>query len=206
MQSYTFYVKIYIQNGKKQQVGERMVWLYWFGSYLIGTLITAYFLAKRKGIDLGNEGSGNFGARNIGGVIGRKAFFMTMFGDAFKGALSVLIGYTLELSLFAITIGLLFTVLGHVYPFWNRFKGGKGVATGIGGLLFLTPWGAPLLLVGFLLVMIISRSVTISMLGAFLAYAGYYIYYWSSASIGVFLVMIAVIWAMRSNLLEKIKR
>ena len=55
MQSYTFYVKIYIQNGKKQQVGERMVWLYWFGSYLIGTLITAYFLAKRKGIDLGNE-------------------------------------------------------------------------------------------------------------------------------------------------------
>ena len=114
-----------------------MEWLYWLCSYIIGTFLTAYVIAKSKGIDLSKEGSGNFGARNIGRVVGSWAFIVTMLGDAVKGAAVVIVGYALGFSMLTVVIGLICTVLGHVYPFWRKFKGGKGVATSIGGLIFV---------------------------------------------------------------------
>ena len=180
-----------------------MEWLYWLGSYVVGTFLTAHFIAKSKGIDLSKEGSGNFGARNIGRVIGSWAFVVTMLGDAVKGAAVVLAGYALGFSMLTVLIGLICTVLGHVYPFWRKFKGGKGVATGIGGLIFVLPMGVLLLVVGFLVILAITRSSTKGMLGAFTVYAGYFIYEWSSASIAVFIVIFLVIWANRENIAEK---
>lgn len=180
-----------------------MEWLFWLCSYIIGTFLTAYVIAKSKGIDLSKEGSGNFGARNIGRVVGSWAFVVTMLGDAVKGAAVVLAGYALGFSMVTVLIGLICTVLGHVYPFWRKFKGGKGVATGIGGLIFVLPIGALLLAVGFLVILAITRSTTKGMLGAFAVYGGYFIYEWSSASIAVFIVIFLVIWANRENIAEK---
>ena len=182
-----------------------MEWLYWLCSYIIGTFLTAYVIAKSKGIDLSKEGSGNFGARNIGRIVGSWAFIVTMLGDGLKGAAVVLAGYALGFSMVTVVIGLIFTVLGHVYPFWREFKGGKGVATGIGGLIFVLPIGALLLAVGFLLILVITRSTTKGMLGAFAVYAGYFIYEWSPASIAVIIVIFLVIWANRENIAEKIR-
>lgn len=177
--------------------------VYWIGSYLLGTFLTAFVIAKRNGIDLSQEGSGNFGARNIGRVIGKWAFLMTMFGDALKGAIVVVGGYLLNLSMTTVVIGLVFCVLGHVYPFWRKFKGGKGVATGIGGLLFVTPIAIILLAVGFLIVIAFTKSSTKGMLGAFAVYMGYFIYEWRSASIAIFIVIFLVLWANRENIAEK---
>ena len=129
---------------------------------------------------MSKEGSGNFGARNIGRVIGKWAFIVTMFGDALKGAIVVVLGYVLDFSMITVVIGLIFCVLGHVYPFWRKFKGGKGVATGIGGLLFVTPIAVVLLAVGFLIVLAFTKSSTKGMLGSFAVYMGYFIYEWSS--------------------------
>ena len=184
-------------------VGDLMEWLYWLCSYIVGTFLTAYVIAKSKGIDLSKEGSGNFGARNIGRVVGSWAFIVTMLGDAVKGATVVMAGYALGFSMLTVVIGLICTVLGHVYPFWHKFKGGKGVATGISGLIFVLPIGALLLAIGFLIVLAITRSTTKGMLGAFAVYAAYFIYEWSSASIAVFIVIFLVIWANRENIAEK---
>jgi acyl phosphate:glycerol-3-phosphate acyltransferase len=183
-----------------------MEWLYWLCSYIAGTFLTAYVIAKSKGIDLSKEGSGNFGARNIGRVVGSWAFVVTMLGDAVKGAIVVMVGYSLDFSMLTVVIGLICTVLGHVYPFWRKFKGGKGVATGIGGLIFVLPIGALLLAGGFFLLVVITRSSTKGMLGAFAVYAGYFIYEWSTSSIAVFIVIFLVIWANRENIAEKFEK
>lgn len=180
-----------------------MEWVYWFCSYTVGTFLTAYVIAKSKGVDLSKEGSGNFGARNIGRVVGSWAFVVVMLGDAIKGAAVIIVGYELGFSMLTVVIGLICTVLGHVYPFWRKFKGGKGVATGIGGLIFVLPIGALLLAVGFLIILVITRSTTKGMLGAFAVYVGYFIFNWSSASIAVIIVTMLVIFANRENIAEK---
>lgn len=180
-------------------------WLYWLCSYLLGTFLTAFFVAKSRGIDLSKEGTGNFGARNIGRVIGPWAFVVVMLGDALKGAVVAVTGHLLEFSLLTVIVGLIFVVLGHVYPFWRGFKGGKGVATGVGGLLFVVPMGVVWLAIGFILVVVVTRSSTKGMLGAFLAYAVYFCIEWSSASIAVFVVLLLIVWANRQNIAEKVK-
>lgn len=179
-------------------------WLYWLCSYVLGTFLTAFVVAKSCGIDLSKEGTGNFGARNIGRVIGPWAFVVVMLGDGLKGALVVMAGHLLELSLLTVVIGLICIVLGHVYPFWHGFKGGKGVATGVGGLLFVVPMGVVWLALGFLIVVAFTRSSTKGMLGAFLAYAIYFCVEWSSASIAVFSVLLLIVWANRQNIGEKL--
>lgn len=180
-------------------------WLYWLLSYVLGTFLTAFFVSKSKGIDLSKEGSGNLGARNSGRVIGPWAFVIVVLGDALKGAIVVVAGHKLEFSLLTIVIGLFFVVLGHVYPVWRRFKGGKGVATGVGGLIFVVPLGALWLALGFLAVFVFTRSSTIGMLGAFLAYAISFCVEWSSASVAVFVVLLLIVWANRQNIAERMK-
>lgn len=196
------YAIINRQNEVKD--GDLLVYVYWFLSYLLGTFLTAYILGKSKGIDLSKRGSGNFGARNAGRVMGKWAFVVTMLGDGLKGAIVVVAGHLLHLSLFQIVIGLFCVVAGHVYPFWHRFKGGKGVATGIGGLLFLEPIMIALLAIGFLGAAIITKSSTTGMLGAFIVVAGYYIIHWSTASIAVIAVLVLIIWANRENVAERV--
>lgn len=183
-----------------------MVWSYWFVSYLIGTFLTAYFVAKSRGVDLATSGTGNLGARNAGIVLGKKAFFITMLVDAFKGAFVVLAGHYFDFTLASIAIGLIAVTLGHIFPFWRKFKGGKGVATGIGGMLFITPYAAILLLAGFILIFAFTRSVTLSMLGAFTVFGAYYIIHFSAATYAIFGCLIIIIWAMRYNIVESFQK
>jgi acyl phosphate:glycerol-3-phosphate acyltransferase len=180
-----------------------MIVIYWLCSYLLGTVLTAYFVAKSQGIDLSTEGSGNFGARNIGRVVGKWAFIVTMLGDALKGAIVVMAGHLLALPLLYTVIGLILCVAGHVFPFWRKFKGGKGVATGIGGLLFVFPYAIVFLVIGFGVVVYLTKSATKGMLGAFAAYMAYFIYNYSVTSIAVFVVILLVIFANRENIAEK---
>lgn len=177
---------------------------YWCMSYLLGTFLTAYVLGRLKGVALEHEGSGNLGARNAGRVLGGWAFFVTTLGDGLKGAIVVMLGHYYELPLAVIATGLLFVTLGHVYPFWRRFKGGKGVATGVGGLLFMAPISVLLLLMGFLLVSMLTKSSTKGMLGAFTLYGGYFIWTWQLATIPILAVILLIVWANKENIQEKV--
>lgn len=109
--------------------------------YLIGAIPTGVLLTRAAGAgDIRQAGSGNIGATNVYRVAGRKLGILTLIGDALKGLVPMLVAvhffdlHQIELALVAL---LLF--LGHCYPIYLGFKGGKGVATGLGIFLVLSP-------------------------------------------------------------------
>ena len=130
-------------------------------SYLIGSFSSAYFLGKMsKNIDIRSYGSGNAGATNALRVLGKKMGALTFFMDFIKGIIAVFIGN----AIFGFTGSLLagvFVVLGHNWPVFLGFKGGKGVATSFGVLLVLN-WQTALLcfLIGAI-VIIVTRYVSL---------------------------------------------
>ncbi|MGI6766989.1 MAG: glycerol-3-phosphate 1-O-acyltransferase PlsY [Lentihominibacter sp.] len=103
-------------------------------AYFIGNISPSIIMAKRAGLDIKKEGSGNAGTTNALRVMGKKAGAITMVVDILKGAVAVIIGFVFAGSMGAACCAL-FVFLGHVWPMIYRFKGGKGVATTFGVLL-----------------------------------------------------------------------
>jgi glycerol-3-phosphate acyltransferase PlsY len=121
-------------------------------SYLIGSIDFAVVVARMHGVDIHQVGSGNPGATNVLRALGRAPAVMVFVGDALKGVLAAGIGVFLTgastpLSPWVFAAGLA-AVVGHCYPVFHRFRGGKGVATSAGVIFFALP------LVGVLLVVI----------------------------------------------------
>src|SRR5258706_9449385 len=118
------------------------------GGYLCGSVPFAWIFAKvLRGVDLRTVGSGNVGATNAARVLGRGWFFVVFGLDFAKGALPVLLAGMLLCSREAMAESLWIrtaagtgAILGHSFPIWLRFRGGKGVATGAGVLLMLAPF------------------------------------------------------------------
>ena len=116
-------------------------------SYIIGSIPSGYILSKYfSKIDITKEGSGNIGATNVLRSGSKKLAIITLLFDAFKGVLPILIFYN---STYSIILASLSAFIGHNYPIWLKFKGGKGIATYLGisfaislklGFLFLIIW------------------------------------------------------------------
>jgi acyl phosphate:glycerol-3-phosphate acyltransferase len=142
--------------------------LYLIVSYLVGGLMTGFLVAKvLRGHDLRVMGSGNIGARNAGRVLGPSGFVLTLAGDILKAAAVVWAGIELGFPPFIQLLGFLAVIIGHLYPIFLRFKGGKGVASFIGGLLVFNWLSAVLVGAAFLLFYSIKRSLTVAGLFAF---------------------------------------
>lgn len=122
-------------------------------SYFCGTLPIAILIAKSKGVDITTFGSGNPGASNVARALGTKYGAMVFVGDAMKGALPVVVMLSHRPVAYACAAA---SVLGHVFPITRKLKGGKGVATGAGGLFPLHPF----LLLGALVVWLIMMKTT----------------------------------------------
>ena len=106
------------------------------GAYGLGCLTTGYYLVRiRVGQDIRNLGSGNVGARNVGRILGKLGFLITLVGDFGKGVLAIWAVWHFSGNDFLALIALLAVTLGHIWPVQLRFRGGKGVATSLGGLL-----------------------------------------------------------------------
>ena len=139
-------------------------------AYLIGSIPTALIISKSFfDIDIREYGSGNMGATNTFRVLGSKFGTIVMVGDMLKGILAValynLLPYYLtnELDRTNLMIGLgLAAVAGHIYPIWAQFRGGKGVATLFGMLLAIQPVVAVSCVGVFLLVLFLTRYVSLS--------------------------------------------
>jgi acyl phosphate:glycerol-3-phosphate acyltransferase len=147
------------------------------GSYLLGAIPTAFLVGKRvAGIDVRTRGSGNAGATNVARVLGMRPGLLVALVDVCKGLAAVLL-----LSLIAPLPGHMGAVLcgaaailGHVFPVFLLFRGGKGVATAAGAAIPLFPVIAPVCLAGFLVVAAIGRRVSLaSLVAAFLLPALY---------------------------------
>ncbi len=143
-------------------------------SYLIGSISSAIIISKIiSGKDIREEGSGNAGATNMLRVHGKLAGALTLIIDVLKGVIAILIAMLFEwiLRKYVTNAGLwngnlkyiaaLFVVVGHDFPIFFKFRGGKGVATSLGVVLMLNWQIGLIVLAGAVLVMIISRYVSL---------------------------------------------
>jgi glycerol-3-phosphate acyltransferase PlsY len=111
-------------------------------AYLLGSIPFGVVLARARNINLRSEGSGNIGATNVARVLGRKAGLLTLLGDLAKGAVAVAIADRWMADPAWVALAGLLAFLGHLYSVFLGFKGGKGVATGLGIFLYLMPLAA----------------------------------------------------------------
>jgi glycerol-3-phosphate acyltransferase PlsY len=184
--------------------------------YLLGSVNFAVLVAKKHGVDILKEGSGNPGATNVKRVLGKGPGNLVFTLDALKGfvgaGLPTLVGYVIASQGIPLDIpgdafihgvaGLIGTLLGHCFSCFLNFKGGKGVASTIGGLLVLLP--VPILIGATLwgVVFVLSRYVSLASLalGLSLPVSCFFLKYdqpqfWFSAAIAAF-----NIWTHRSNI------
>jgi len=133
-----------------------------FLSYLIGSISFALVVGKLfYKTDVRNYGSGNLGATNVFRVLGKKVGLIVAIADILKGTVACLLPQILNSSVNPIFCGLL-AILGHIFPVFAGFKGGKAVATATGVLLFLTPFGTLTGFIVFILTLILSKYVSLS--------------------------------------------
>ena len=137
-------------------------------AYLLGSIPFGLILARLfGGTDVRKQGSGNIGATNVARVVGPLAGILTLALDAAKGAVAVLIAERLSNdSATWMMIAAIAALLGHCYPIWLNFKGGKGVATAAGIFLVLSPLAFLGSITLFLLVAIFWRYVSLASLSA----------------------------------------
>jgi glycerol-3-phosphate acyltransferase PlsY len=173
------------------------------GGYLFGSISTAVLTCKLMGLpDPRTEGSGNPGATNVLRLGGKKAAFLTLAGDMLKGLIPVLIAQALHASPLIQSATALAAFLGHLYPVFFSFQGGKGVATAL-GVAFGLYWPAGLSVAGIWLLMafvfrISSLSALIAML---LAPACFWLLKPEPAFIGVMVVItLMLFWRHRTNI------
>jgi glycerol-3-phosphate acyltransferase PlsY len=139
------------------------------GAYLIGSVPFSYLVARAFGVaDVRRVGSGNVGATNVMRSAGKAAGLLAFFLDALKGAAAALaVSWLAPTSSVLPALAALGAVIGHMYPLWLRFQGGKGVATGVGAFLPLAPYATLLALCAFALMLAVTRYVSVgSMAGA----------------------------------------
>jgi glycerol-3-phosphate acyltransferase PlsY len=200
------------------QVIPNLVWLYSLSAgcgYLIGSCPNGYFVGRARGIDIRRHGSGNIGATNILRVLGKKLGYLVFGLDTLKGFIAVRFAFALALAttpgvahreLVGIAAGLA-CILGHTFPVWLHFRGGKGVATSAGVLLGLMPIAVVSVFVVWILLFYATRYVSVASITAAAALPIFVaLYLWVKALTGAellpFSIIIAavVIWRHRPNM------
>jgi glycerol-3-phosphate acyltransferase PlsY len=137
--------------------------------YLLGSVPFAFLLARRAGIDVRVAGSGNVGAANVLRTCGRSLGVAAMALDMSKGAAAVLTAHLASASLTSMTIAGASAVVGHIYPIYLRFKGGKGVAVAAGVFGILAPLATILAALVFVICVWITRIVSLGSVAATIA-------------------------------------
>ena len=169
------------------------------GSISTGVVISKYF-AKT---DIRTQGSGNAGTTNMLRMLGRKLALFTFIGDMLKGIIAVFIGKALVGGDLGGILGVVGAVLGHYYPLYFGFKGGKGIATSFGSLLFVFPVEALLAFAVFLVLVAVTHYVSVgSIAAAFTLPALLFLTHGDNLTVCVITACIgaSVIWRHRANI------
>jgi len=183
--------------------------------YLLGSCPNGFLVSRARGVDIRKHGSGNIGATNVLRVLGKKWGYLVFALDALKGFAAVRIAFAIALAITPVTTqremvgiaGGLACILGHTYPVWLGFRGGKGVATSAGVLLGLMWIAVVSVFVVWLVVFKVTRYVSVASISAAAALPLFVILYLhlkrlTGASLLLFSILIAgvVIWRHRSNI------
>jgi len=173
--------------------------------YLFGSISTAIIVCRLMCLpDPRTEGSNNPGATNVARIGGKKAAAFTLLGDMLKGLLPVLIAHALHANTTILAGTALAAFLGHLYPVFFRFQGGKGVATAF-GVTFGLHWPIGLLATATWLAMaLLFRYSSLAALTACLAIPAGFAWLWPDPYlIGAMCVMVALLyWRHRSNIVN----
>ena len=182
--------------------------------YLFGSFPAGYLAGRMAGVDVRSLGSGNIGATNVLRVLGKKWGYAVFFVDAFKGFAAVRLTFFLANRLPAVQpyaeyfaiLAAVMCIIGHTFPVWLRFKGGKGVATSAGVLFGLMPLAVPFIILVWVIIFEITRYVSVAsivasislpvVVGLFLRWK-----FLEGAALFYFSILIAllVLWRHRSN-------
>jgi glycerol-3-phosphate acyltransferase PlsY len=166
-------------------------------AYLIGSFPTAYIVARlRRGVDIREVGSRNLGAMNVFYRVGFWWGMLVLLTDIGKGVLGVAVAYFLGNGLIIEMMAGVAVVLGHGFPVFLKFHGGRGGASCIGILIYLMPWGIPIYAGLFGLLLLITRFPTLSYSLAFVCFPfiGWLIYgKWELAVYSIGLVLLPLI-------------
>lgn len=177
--------------------------------YALGCINTGYYLVRaRTGQDIRTLGSGNAGARNVGRVLGRGGFALTLVGDVLKGMPAVLTARWAGLPEWVWVVALLATLAGHIWPLQLRGRGGKGAATALGGVLAFNPLVGAAALVVLVILRAITRQTVVS--GA-LAAASIPLWGWllglsETLLLGIGCLLLLLLWTHRDNLRRVVVR
>ena len=198
---------------------------YLLGSIPFGSILVRVF----TGADVRAQGSGNIGATNVARTGKKGLAIATLVLDAAKGVLAVFVAQLLtpglvtsvasaisrpptspfpsteNLSFSLAAIAALFAILGHMYPVWLKFKGGKGVATGLGVFLALAPKAVLIVLIFFVVIVAITRYVSLGSIvaAAVFPFAFYYMHPQNSTPLIMTMisgVSLLIIWKHRENI------
>ncbi len=175
----------------------------YFGAYFLGSIPFGKLVAYSYGIDIQKRGSGNIGFANVRRIVGWRAGLVTLVADITKGFIPTLLALYLVDTTTAFFVGVT-AIAGHVFPVWLRFRGGKGIATGLGVVVALQPIagliGAAVYAISCFVTKISSRS---SMIGLI-----------ATASVGIvmdplswwhYVILLTIaLWTLRHNLTGKI--
>jgi glycerol-3-phosphate acyltransferase PlsY len=175
-------------------------------AYIVGSIDFAVIVARMHGVDIHEAGSGNPGTSNVLRTLGRVPAAMVFIGDTLKGTVGAAMGMVASgvmdpMVHWAFAAGLA-AMLGHCYPIFHRFKGGKGVATGGGVLLFTVPLVALIQIAIWGIVVKVTRTASIASLvivvitGPLLVWQG--VSGWSL--VWVALMIALVVWRHRGNI------
>ena len=180
--------------------------------YLFGSFPSGYLAGRiAKGIDIRSLGSGSTGATNVLRHIGKRAAITVFLLDVFKGVLAILLAKYFQLNdSWQVAIGLS-TLIGHIWPVWLNWKGGKAVATGLGIFLGLS-WQVGLSTLGIFIIMItLFRIVSLASVSAALALPLIMFLSFKTSNFSLpflvvsILAMTLVIWRHRENIVRLIK-
>ncbi len=172
-------------------------------SYMIGCVCTGYYLTRFfTGKDIRSCGSGSAGARNVGRMLGKKGFIITMCCDFAKGMIAMAIVNRLQVPVWAVMLSLLGVVIGHIYPVQLGFRGGKGIIVTLGALSVLD-WrlaaGLPVL---FAVCFVLSKKYMLSgMVGIIALPAMAVLMKHSTMEItGIAILALIILFAHRTNI------
>jgi len=172
-------------------------------AYLLGSVSSAIVIARLFGLkDPRDVGSGNPGATNILRYGGKKAAILTLLGDVLKGVIPVLIAHALGADSLIVALTMLAAFLGHVFPVFHGFKGGKGVATAFGTLVAMNAWVGLAIIGSWLLMAVTTRysslsAITVSVL------APVYVWWFThepALILATGVMALTLLWRHRSNI------
>jgi len=205
----SIHFKIMAWAGQIQSVNTLPALACLVGAYALGCLGIGYYLVRAQtGRDIREIGSGSIGARNVSRVLGRRGFCVTLLTDFAKGAIVVWAARQFSGSEILAALAWLTVTVGHVWPVQLGFRGGKGVATSLGGLLVFDWHSALIYTLAFLVLLGLIRRTILPGLFAYLVLP-FTVWWFFQNGLLVTIVsgLIAVVWfAHRDNLAAEIPR